>query len=79
MWLEAELEPNVRDHVAAFWRKHGLPEDFAAKIVAVMQTPNQWTFLLLDPPESQDEDGAMKTASTNRCQKTNQAIFRRRA
>ena len=78
-WLEAELEPNVRDHVAAFWRKHGLPEDFAAKIVAVMQTPKQWPFLLLDPPASQDADGATETASTNRSQETNQATFRRRA
>ena len=78
-WLEAELEPNVRDHVAAFWRKHGLPEDFAAKIVAVMQTPNQWPFLLLDPPASQDEDDEAETDSTNRHQEAGRATFRRRA
>lgn len=77
-WLEAELELNVRDHVAAFWRKHGLPEDFAAKIVAVMQTPNQWPFLLLDPPVSQDGDDAAETDSTNGRQETDRVTFRRR-
>ena len=53
--LEKALKPKVREHVAAFWRQHGYPHDVLDRLVAVKDDPDQWPFLLLDPPEYKAE------------------------
>ena len=47
--LQVELEPKVREQIAAVWREEGPPDDWFKNIRAVQRTPLNWRALLLEP------------------------------
>lgn len=57
--LSAELSPQRRDQIAAYWKENGLPPDLLNSILAVQQIPNEWRSLLLSGPgrETGDDRG----------------------
>ena len=46
--LQVELEPKVRERIAAVWREQGPPEYWYENIRAVQRTPHRWHALLLE-------------------------------
>jgi len=48
VFLDKELNSNIRDRVAAVWRQEGAPANAIDRMLAVRRTPGEWHSLLLE-------------------------------